>query len=294
MIGLIPSSNKTFEVYGNFESIDLIEGKLYEEPSTSRLFYYSLIETRSNPNTGFFPIWNGKSKYISKFSNVKYMKDVILTDINLMSKNIDNSVAKNIIYQHKKSDNNKILNPKVSDEDNMFTQCIKGILNVKNYTLIDLIDLSHPKLSEEIIRGYYSALVKISFMRPDKWFIWLDNILHMKYIITIYKDTKKLLSYKYPENIFDTGIIKYDAIINTNDDSFKKIIKIIMLMENINKNNLRSDTCDDYTINNMMTTLHSNKPMSSQLFSRFIKITNLKYNIKIYENETLIFEYNES
>lgn len=293
MIGIIPSSSRTFEVYGTFESTNLVEGKLYIDPGTSRVYFYSSNETRSNPTTGFFPVWDGKNKYISQFSNDKYLKDVIRTDVGLMCSNINESVAENIRNQHRRSDNSDVLRPQISDGDNMFTQCIKGILNKKEYTMIDLVDMSNPKLSEKVISNYYSALVKILFMRPDKWFIWLDIILHMNYNITVYKDEKKLLSYKHPENIFDTGIVKYDNIIKTKDDSFKKMIKILMIMENINKNTLRSEECDDYTINNMLTTLNGSKPISSQLFSRFTRMSGLNYEVHIYENETLVFEYRE-
>ena len=59
MVGIIPSSNKTFEIYGDFNSSNLVEGKLYYHPSDKRLYFYSLKEKRSNPNTGFFPVWDG-------------------------------------------------------------------------------------------------------------------------------------------------------------------------------------------------------------------------------------------
>ena len=71
--------------------------------------------------------------------------------------------------------------------------------------------------------------------------IWLDVILHIGYNLEIFKDDKKLLSYKYPEDIFDTGIVRYDNVTSTKSDPFKKIIKILMVMENINKNTLRSE-----------------------------------------------------
>lgn len=294
MIGIIPSSNRTFEVYGDFQSENLIEGKLYYDKKDNRVYYYSKIENRSNPKTGYFPVWDGKNTYISSFSNTKYFdKDVTKVDLSSMCLSINKDVADQVIYMQRRSDNNEILRPELCDGDNMFTQCIKGIINTKELTMIDLVDMSSPRLQQKVIENYYNALVKITFMRLDKWNIWINVILHVNYTIDIFKGNRKLLSYNYRKNKFDTGIVKYDNIISTNDDSFKKIIKILMIMENINKNSLKSDDVDDYTINNMMTTLNSNKPLSAQIFSRFIRMAGLSYRIKIYDNDKMIFEYNE-
>lgn len=294
MIGIIPSISKTFIVESMFGDQPFEEGKLYVDPKTKRVYMYSLIETRSNPKTGYFPIWDGKKYHISKFSNEKYLdRDVTKTDIILLGSNISKNIADNILYHQRKSSNNTILQPQLSDDDNMFTQCIKGILNVKKLTLVDLVDMSSPKLSEKTISNYYSALTKIAFMRLDKWNVWINVILHLKYTIIVYKDDRKLLSYEHPREIFDTGIVKYDNIIKTKDDPFKKIIKILMIMENINKNSLRSKEVDDYTINNMITTLNSDKALSAQLFSRFIRMANLSYYTKIFDKDELIFEYHE-
>lgn len=296
MIGIIPSATKTFEVEGYFDSKELIEGKLYINPSDNgRVYFYSTTETRSNPRTGYFPIWDGKKVYVSKFSNEKYLdNDVKLTDLKVMSKSINKDVANKVKYQHRRSESTNILRPALSDKDNAFTQCVKGILNTKEYTLIDLVDMSNPKLDEKMIANYYSALSKITFMRLSNWIIWMDVIFHMKYNVHVYKNNKKLISYYYPSNKFDTGIVKYDDIIKTKDDPFKKIIKILMIMENINKNTLQSDDIDDYTINNMLTTLNSKKSLSSQLFSRFIRMAGLSYEIEIVENDEIIFNYKES
>lgn len=130
-------------------------------------------------------------------------------------------------------------------------------------------------------------------MRLDKWNIWINVILHVNYVIEVTKGTKKLLSYEFPKDRFDTGIVKYDNIVSSDDDPFKKIIKILMIMENINKNSLRSDDVDDYTINNMITTLNGKKSLSAQLFSRFIRMAELSYTIRIYDKDQLIFEYHE-
>lgn len=294
MIGIIPSTTKTFEIYGNFNSTNLVEGKLYYDLKDERLYMFSRSETRPNPNTGFFPVWDGKNKYVSKFAKEKYFKDATKIDLETLSSNINKNVADKILYMQRRSDNDEILKPKITDEDNMFTQCIKGVINSKELTIIDLVDMSSPKLNQKVIEGYYSALTKITFMRIDKWNIWIDVILHVRYILSVYKGNKKLLSFKYPENVFDTGIVNYDNIIKSTDDSFKKIIKILMIMENINKNTLRSDNVDDYTVNNMMTTINGTKPLSAQLFSRFIRMANLSYTIKIFDKGKEIFKYKEN
>jgi hypothetical protein len=296
MIGIIPSVNKTFEVFGHFTVKDPIEGKLYVD-TDGRIYMYSKTETRSNPNTGYFPCWNGKEKFITQYSNTKFFPvDAILTDLMKLAEKIGKEVADQVLYNHRRCDNEEILRPSLTDGDNMFTQCIKGVLNVKEYTMVDLVDLSVPRLDEKMITNYYSALTKITFMRLDKWQIWMDVILHLKYQVNVYKDDKRLIQYRYPANQFDTGIVKYDNIIGTKDDPFKKIIRILMIMENINKNSLRSKEVDDYTINNMLTTLNSKKSLSAQLFSRFIRMANLSYDVNLYEDnyETSIFEYRET
>ena len=294
VIGIIPSVDKTFEICGDFNTDDLVEGKLYYDPASMRVYYYSTVETRSNPNTGYFPVWNGKQTYVTSFSKEKYFdKDVTKVDLASMSSSINKDVADKIIYQHRKSDCSEILHPPISDGDNMFTQCVKGTISAMNITMIDLIDMAKPKINQKVVEGYYSALMKISFMRIDKWNIWIDSILHVNYTVEVFNDIRRLILYKYPSNKFDTGIVKYDDVINTNEDPFKKIIKVLMVMENINKSSLRSGEVDDYTINNMMTTLNSNKPLSAQLFSRFIRMAKLSYNIKIYHKEKMIFEFKE-
>jgi hypothetical protein len=187
-----------------------------------------------------------------------------------------------------------VLAPQIKDADNAFTQCIKGVIKELNITIIDLIDMAKPTLDEDAVISYYSALNKITFMRMEKWHVWISIILHMKYELICYRKNRKILTYKYPEDTFETGIVKYDNIGNKNDDPFKKTVKKIMVMENITKNDLKSDEVDDYTINNMITTINSNKPLSSQLFSRFVRMTNISYRIKIYNKDgKMIFQYKE-
>lgn len=295
LIGVIPSVNKTFEVYGDFNVSDPKEGNIYYHPDTKRLFMYSASETRSNPSTGYFPVWNGSTTYISSFSKEKYFPtDVVLVDMNKLSSAVNKQTAERIRYTQRKSDNNTILKPQISDSDNMFTQCVKGTISAMEITMIDLVDMAKPKFDPKIIEGYYASLAKISFMRIDKWNIWVNQILHIGYNVDVFKGKKKLVHYEYPKQKFDTGIVKYNDILATGDDQFKKIIKILMVMENINKTALRSEDVDDYAINNMMTTLNSNKPLSAQLFSRFIRMAKLSYKITIYGKDgTKLFEFKE-
>jgi len=295
VIGIIPSSNQTFEVFGDFTSKKLVEGKLYYDPKDNRVYYYSKKETRSNPTTGYYPIWDGRNVYISNFSNKKYFdKDVTRVDLPSLCSNINKDVAAEILYKQRRSVNDAILEPKISDGDNMFTQCVKGVITAKQITMVDLQDMAAPKINARTVENYYGALVKISFMRLDKWNIWLDQILHVSYVLEVYKGEKKLLSYSYPSNVFDTGIVKYDNIISSStDDPFKKVIKILIVMENITKAVLRATEVDDYTINNMMTTINGSKPLSAQLFSRFIRMAGLSYQVKIFDQGQEIFEYRE-
>ena len=294
VIGVIPSVDKTFEIYGDLYSSNLIEGKLYYDKETKKLYYYSTTETRSNPSTGYFPIWNGKNKIETQFSKEKYLdKDAIMVDMDSINKSVNKELSEFILYQQRKSSSDNELNPIITDGDNIFTQCIKGTISNMKITMIDLIDMGKPKIPQNIIESYYSALTKITFMRYDKWVIWIDSILHINYTIDIYKSNKKILSYKYPSDELDTGIVRYDKVVNNKDDPFKKIVKLLMVIENINKNSLRSDISDDYTINNMITTLNSNKPLSAQLFSRFIRMANLSYKMTILKEGKILFEYKE-
>ena len=293
MEGIIPSGPKTYEVYGDFTSENLVEGKLYYD-SDKRLYYYSTHETRSNPSTGYFPIWNGKRIYSSNFSNRKYMdKDVTVTNIETMAANINKDVANDVIYRQRRSMNDTLLKPAICDEDNMFTQCIKGVICAMNIAMVDLVDMSKGKLPEKAIENYYSSLNKITFMRLEKWKIWLSSILHVSYVLDVYDDDKKLVTYHYPEDTFDTGVVKYDNITGQKYDAYKKIVKILMIMKNITKNMLKTDDVDDYTINNMMTTLNGDKSLSAQIFSRFIRMAGLSYTIRIYDGDKLLFEYME-
>jgi len=295
MIGVIPSGSKTYEIFGDITCVEPVEGKLYYDPATSRLYYYSKKESRSNPNTGYFPVWDGKRTYVTSISNAKYFdKDAIKVDFNTMSNNISSDVAADIRYKQRHATDEDILKPAISDGDNAFTQCVKGVISAMNITMVDLVDMTNPHMEEVAVENFYNALSKITFMRNDKWDIWCNVILHIHYDINVYKDGKRILMYKHPEQTFDTGIVKYDDIANSKQDPLKKIVKILMVMCNISKKQLQLSGIDDYTVNNMMTTINSTKVLSAQLFSRFIRLSELSYDIQIYDrNKKFLFEYSE-
>ena len=175
----------------------------------------------------------------------------------------------------------------------MFTQCIKGTICAMDVTSADLLEMSTPRMEPRMIDNYYSSLNKISFMRLEKWNVWLNNILHIGYGLDVFKGKKKILSYSYPVDSFETGVVKYDQIIKSSKDPLKRIVKILMVMENIDKKALQTDDVDDYTVNNMMTTLNGEKPLSAQLFSRFTRMTGLTYRVRIIKDNKTIFEYKE-
>ena len=295
MIGVIPAASRTYEVYGDFNTEKPIEGKIYYDPKDLRLYYYSTIDKRSNPGNGYFPIWDGTSTYSSKFSNEKFFdKDVVLLSVEAISKSINQEVAKDIKYRQRRALSDEILKPQIENEDNSFTQIIKGIIRQMEITIVDLFESAYPKLDEKQVTSYYSALNKITYMRLEKFHVWMGIILKLKYEIVVYKKNRKILTYKFPDDTFNTGIVKYDNVIKKKDDCLKKCIKILMVMENINKTTLKVDANDDYTVNNMMTTIYSNKPMSAQLFSRFIRMAHLTYRIKIYnKDDKMIFQFKE-
>ena len=294
MIGIIPGNTKTYEVNGSFNDDNLVEGKLYYDPTDERLYYYSSSETRSNPENGYFPIWNGKSKFVSKFSNQKYLSDIVKLDIDNMCDSIDSDTADTVRYNHRRSDYQELLKPEIYNEDNFFTQIIKGVICKLDMTMIDLYDGGVPKLTEEQIESMYSSLSKITLMRMDKWLIWMNSILHKSFSFAVYDKSKLIVSYRYPENKFSVDDPRCDEIIKSNDDFLKKLIKITMIVMDVNKNQLRSDTTDEYTINNLMTSLNGDKPLSAQLFSRFMDMAHYQYVIAVYNDDgSVLFEFKD-
>lgn len=284
MIGILPSYDKTFEVMGDMNSNELIEGKLYYD-NDNKLYYYSTKLTRPNTDSGYLPIWNGSKVFTNENVKYKTLDDIINLSLKDMSNNINKDIADDIIYRRRLADNASILSPTVNSNDNVFTQCIKSIISSMNITMVDLADMCYPKLNENVLKNYYSSLTKISFMRLDKWYIWVNIILHLSYDVIVFKDNKEIIKYSYPVNKFNFDDMKsYKNIINSKDDAFKKIIKILMIKENIDKIDLKEDSPDDYMVNNLMTTLFDdNKSISGQLFSRFMNMTNLHYHINLYD-----------
>ena len=133
-------------------------------------------------------------------------------------------------------------------------------------------------------------------MRMERWAVWIDTILHLHYEIIVMKDKKQVIKYNHPAGKFDTGVVNYDSIVQDKLDPFKKIVRILIVKENYSKTTLMqaNPDIDGYTVNNMFTTIISDKPFSAQLFSRFIKITGLEYNIKVYDkSNTLLVDYKE-
>ena len=293
MVGItIDANGETYIVSGSFDSGYYIEGNVYYHPDTKRLFYYSKTERRSNPKTGFYPIWDGENLYITQHSVEEYYpSDVMSINTTDLVKKLSASKAQEIIHQQQRSMSGGQLSFQITDEDNFFTQCIKEILNKKGYTIVDLVQQTNPPLSEKIISNYCGALSKISFMRLDKWHIWLHNILHLSYGVTIYNDDRQIISYREPDLFEITA--PYEKILKSKMDPFKKLIRITMLEECINKSDLRGDGIDEYTINNMMTILTGTKPVSAQLFSRFIRMAGLSFELNVYEKDACILTYRE-
>lgn len=291
MIGIIPSVSKTYEVGGFIDKDKYVEGKLYVD-SDGRLYMFSSKCRRPSPDTGYFPIYDGKNKYDSSFANKKYLKDVTILDLDRISNTIDTEVANDVIIKRKRSEDLEILKPSITEEDNAFTQCVKGVILAKEVTLTDLCILANKRVPDNLIKNYYSALQRIAFMRTEKWNVWIDSILNLSYVLKVYKGNKLVVKYSHPEEKYEAGIIDYEAICQ-NKDPLQKIIQIVLVKLNINKNNLKAEDVDDYTINNLITAINSKKPISAQLFSRFIKIAELNYEILLYENKKMIFKYKE-
>ena len=284
MLGIIPSASKTFEVGGRIDTNKPVEGKLYYD-ETGRLFIYSTSAKRSNPDVGFFPIWDGESTYITKFSNNRNISEITDISVGSISNNINKEKASDIKYRQMKSGDEDVLRPSISLTDNMFTQIIKTIICQNNWTMLDISNMCKGKLSSTQLDNLYSSLVKISFMRMERWNIWTDIILRVSYKLTVYKGEKQLLSFTHPGDTFDTGIVKYNNIVKDQMDPFNKTVRILMVMENINKSTIKgNEEVDAYTINNMFTTIMSDKTLSAQIFSRFIKVAKLQFTVEMFNH----------
>lgn len=292
MIGLVKGIDQVHQVSGYFCDRPN-EGDIYVDPETKRLFIYLPNETRSSIRFSYFPIWNGKKKIITKFSNYKTIDDVISMDISEMSRSVNKEIADKIVDELKKCNDSSPLNPVIGKDDNLFTKCVKGVLIEKGYSLPDLVEMSYPLLNEKAVMIYYLSLIKTAFMRLDKWNVWLLNILHLKYKLTILDENgNEIISYNYPENEF--GIIDDDLLEKIKcNDPLKRIVKILIDLKGITKEHFKEESIDEYTVNNLFTVITSNKSMSGQIFSRFILFAGLSYRVDMIENDEIIYSLTE-
>lgn len=292
MIGIIPGTNKTF-IVSDYFCPNPVEGQLYIDPQSNRIFVYSKTQTRSCVENGFFPVWNGQNKIITNFSNNKTIKDIINIDLSFLGNSIDEIVAENVIIEQKKHNSGNALDPVITNDDNFFTKCIKGVILNKKLSFNDLVENSSVNINEKMINIYYSSLTKTAFMRLDKWYNWITAILHLDYKITVFDENNdELISYQFLSNKFST---KYSEILNQieNKDPLKRIVKFIIKLKNIVKDQFKNDEIDEYTINNMFTIINGSKPMSAQIFSRFMTLTELEFEIQLIENNEIIFSTRE-
>ena len=292
MIGLVKGIERVYSVNGYFCD-GMKEGEIYVDPSSKRLFMYSTKLKRSSVENSFFPIWDGKNKIITKFSNNKTVDDIISMDIGEMSRRVDKVLSDKIISEQKKCNNSDPLNPVIGKNDNLFTKCIKGVLIQEGYSLPDLVEMSYPKLDEKGIMVYYSSLVKTAFMRLDKWNVWLLNILHLGYKITVLdEDQNEIIAYEFPLNEF--SVVDEDVLEKCPcSDPLKRIVKVIIYLKNITKDQFKEESIDEYTVNNLFTVISSDKKMSGQIFSRFLAFANMSYRVDIIRDGEVIYSLSE-
>lgn len=292
MIGIIPGIHKTFIVDDYFCETPT-EGNLYVDPDSKRVFMYSKVFKRSSAENGFFPVWDGQKKIITPFSNNKTLENVIDFDIAKLSSKIDSEKAEQILIEQRKHNSGVLLEPVITNDDNLFTKCIKGtILNLK-LSFDDLIEMSYPKLNEKMLNIYYSSLNKTAFMRLNKWHVWVTTILSVGYRITVFdRENSVLVSYEFPSGVI--AGVNEKLIKSTNcSDPLKQIVKILILLLNISKEQFKTDAVDEYTINNLFTVIGNNKPMSGQIFSRFIILSDLMYQIEVIKDGEVIYSFKE-
>lgn len=292
MIGIIPGVNKTFVVSGYFCE-NPVQGQLYVDPESKRVFIYSTTETRSCVHNGFFPVWNGKQKIITNFSNYKTVDDIINTDIKTLSQSISKEVAENVLLEQKKHNSGNALDPVITNDDNFFTKCIKGVILNQKLSFNDLVEQSSSNINEKTIMIYYSSLIKTAFMRLDKWFTWVTSILHLNYKISVFDDLQNnLVTFEFPSKEF-TCQDKNLLTKITDSDDLKRTIKLLIALKGIVKDQFKDESIDEYTINNMFTIINGNKPMSAQIFSRFIDLADLYFIIEIFQDGELIYSLKE-
>lgn len=294
MYGLVPSGAHTLEVMGDFHVKQPIEGRLYWDPETKYLYFHSKSITRPNPDTGYFPIWDGNGHiYQTQFSRQKkYPDDVLIPDTNILAAKMTKEMADKVRYYQKRMDRDRILTPNITAQDNMFTQCIKGIINQMKVTMIDLHQMSTGITSEKMIENYYNFLNSTTMMRQDKWNIWLA-VLKMTYSIDVYDNNNvKLLSYNSETDILDAQET-WGSNIKEGDDPLTRIAKVLIQMKSINKASLQRPEIDSYAVNNLFTAINGSKALSAQLFSRFIRMANMSYDVTLYKDGETYFNFHE-
>ena len=298
MKSIVVCKNNTYSVEGMFSN-QMEEGKLYIDPKSKRIYCYITTTQVVGDASHHFPIYDGKHFFDSVRSYKKYESDVISTDVTDMASSISEKDREDMEYRSKAVLYGDILEPEISDSDNIYSQCIKGILLHKKYNLLDLSLMSNPKLTVEEISNLYQSLHKIAFMREKKFMIWMNQILHMNYKVNCYdvNSEQPLITYhsvdkRYEFHIHNENMQKeYDDILKKSWDPFKKMINLIIKMKNYKKADFNINTESAYTINNMMTTIFGDKSVSAQIFSRFMRIINLPFDIVIYDKDDIVFTY---
>lgn len=292
MLGIIPGMQKTFIVEGYFCE-NPVEGNLYVDPETKRVFIYSKEWKRSSAENGYFPVWDGVNKIITPFSNNKTIENVINLDLKEMCSKIDSSKAEEILAEQRKHNNGVLLEPVITNDDNLFTKCVKGTILALKLSFDDLIESSYPKLNEKMLGIYYSSLNKTAFMRLNKWMTWVTVILKIGYKITVFdRENTVILSYEFPSGLI-TGV--NEKLIKSTEckDPLKQIVKILIILLDITKDQFKCEDVDEYTINNLFTVIGNNKPMSGQIFTRFILLSDLMYQIDVIKDGSIIYSFKE-
>lgn len=299
MESIVVCKNNTYPVEGMFSN-QMKEGKLYIDPKSKRIYCYTTTTQVVGNDSYHFPIYDGKHFFDSVRSYKKYESDVISTDVTDMASSISEKDREDMEYRSKAVLYGDILEPEISDSDNIYSQCIKGILLHKKYNILDLSIMSNPKLTVEEISNLYQSLHKIAFMREKKFMIWMNQILHMEYKVNCYDSDsdRQLLTYHSMDQRYefyrkddDSHKEEYDEILKKSWDPFKKMINLIIKMKNYKKADFNVNTESAYTINNMMTTIFGDKSVSAQIFSRFMRIINLPFDIIIYDKDDIVFTY---
>ena len=276
MDSIVVCKNNTYPVEGMFSN-QMEEGRLYIDPKSKRIYCYTTTTQVVGDTSHHFPIYDGKHFFDSVRSYKKYESDVISTDVTDMASSISEKDREDMEYRSKAVLYGDILEPEISDSDNIYSQCIKGILLHKKYNLLDLSIMSNQKLTvEEISNLYMDYKVNCYDSNSDQ-------------LLLTYHSIDKRYEFYHKNN--DCHREEYDEILKKSWDPFKKMINLIIKMKNYKKADFNVNTESAYTINNMMTTIFGDKSVSAQIFSRFMRIINLPFDIVIYDKDDIVFTY---